>query len=197
MDENRDRASGSDASEEAERAYYYYLIGDNKTGEQIFETIDKGILTEKNLKLETTPRLYRYMLEEGNLDIALDKAFAIYNITKRKERYLSINAEAIKMIYLYNDKIAYDMWKRERWCYLTTENEYDRFQFGVATFLIYRNFSRVRKNSRIMMEMKRIVEEMYKIQNKYDQKNKNTHFIEEIMFWEKIQNGIEKQKLLE
>lgn len=194
MDEKRDRASGSDASEEADRAYYYYLIGDNGTGEQIFETIDKGILTEKNLKLETTPRLYRYMLEEGKLELALEKAFAIYNLTKRKEKYLAINAEAIKIVYLYNEKIAYDMWRKEHWNFLITENEYDRFQFGVATFLIFRNFTKIRKNSKIMIEMKRIVEEMYKIQVKYDKKNKNNHFIEEIMFWEKIQNGLENQK---
>jgi hypothetical protein len=86
------------------------------------------------------------------------------------------------------------MWRKEHWNFLITENEYDRFQFGVATFLIFRNFTKIRKNSKIMIEMKRIVEEMYKIQVKYDKKNKNNHFIEEIMFWEKIQNGLESQK---
>ena len=177
--------------EEADRAYYYFLIGDRQTGKHIYDSVETGLLIDKNLKIETTPRNLKYQIEGGDLEGAIQKAITIYKMTQKKERYLLLNSELMKIIFLYKESMAFEIWRREYLNYLSTPNEFDKFHFGVGTYLLYRSFIKNKKSSKQTMKMKRVIEEMYKIQEKYDLKNKNTHFKEEIFFWENIYQAIE------
>jgi hypothetical protein len=112
-------------------------------------------------------------------------------MTQKKEKYLLLNSELMKIIFLYKESMAFEIWRREYLNYLSTPNEFDKFHFGVGTYLLYRSFIKNKKSSKQTMKMKRVIEEMYKIQEKYDIKNKNTHFKEEIFFWENIYQAIE------
>jgi hypothetical protein len=195
MNTNIDENSFSIGLEEADRAYYYFLIGDRQTGKHIFENVENGILRDRNLRIETIPRNLKYQIEEGNLEGAVQQAITLYKMTQKRERNLHINSELMKIIFLYKETMAFEIWRREYNNYLKTPNDFDRFHFGVVTHLLYKSFINNKKSSKQTMKMKKVVEEMYSIQEMYDTKNKNTHFKEEIFFWENVFQAIETYRL--
>lgn len=192
MVESRDKVSQSIAKEEADRAYYYFTVGDSQNGKYVFETVKKGIGSLPGIRTYSYARAVKYFFELKDWEMTSYLIHRGYDFSKNRIENLEEVAEIIKPLSVLNPKIAIKIWEKHRYHFKLTENARAKFSYGIASYLLDKSLNSYLLGSTKLRKMKVHTKEMYEIQSIMDERNGTEAYHEEIMYWLDIWKNFNK-----
>lgn len=186
MVEARDDVSQSIAKEEADRAFYYFTVGDYENGKYVFETVKKGVKSSQGTRKYAYPRAAKYYLELKDWEMLSYLIQSGYQFNKDGLDSAEEVAELLKPLAILNPKIAFKLWKKNKYKFNQTENQRAKYAYGVATYLLEKTLSSQIANTKTLKKMNATIQEMYDIQGWMDERNATDAYHEELMYWVQI-----------
>lgn len=192
MVESRSGFSESIGEEEADRAFYYFTVGDYQNGKYVFDTVKKGIESSPGTRAYAYPKAIRYFIELRDWEMISILIQQGYTFCKNKMDRLEGIAEIIKPLVILNPKIAFRLWKRHRYDFSNTDNYRAKYSFGISTFLLKKVFN-LDSDENIINKFTENIKEMYDIQSWMDERNGTDSYHEELMYWLEIHQAFYKE----
>lgn len=183
MLEKRDFAAQSVYKEEADRALYFFTVGDYKNGEWIFDTVRKGIEVSNGVRVYAYARTARYYHEMGKKNQLEHLLRWGYRYSKNKIDRLEETAEFLKIIAIEQPKLALKLWEKHKYHFERTNNDRARFSFGIATYLLSKKLGHLLVGSPTEKRMDRIIEDMFDILEWMDERNQTDAYGMELLYW--------------
>lgn len=188
--ETRDSFSQSIAKEEADRAIYYFLVGDYENAKYVFQTVEKGVQSPAGTKTYAYPRVVRFFLELREWEMTSYLIQRSFDFSKNKPETIEEIAEILKPLAILNTKIALKVWKQHRYYFAQTDNQRAKFSFGVAAYLITQNMDTTLAGTHTAPKLDKNIKQMYDIQKEMDERNGNNSYHQEIMYWLELKNRL-------
>ncbi|MGF7535391.1 hypothetical protein AAGG74_17205 [Bacillus mexicanus] len=194
MVESRSGYSESIGEEEADRAFYYFSVGDYQNGKYVFDTVKKGIESSPGTRAYAYPKAIRYFLELRDWEMTNILTQQGYSFCKDKIDRLEGVADILKTLSILNPKKAIKLWKHHRYDFLKTDNSRAKFSFGISAFILNKVFKLYSNDEVIQNKFNENIKEMYDIQSLMDNRNNNEAYQDELMYWVEIQDALYKEK---